>query len=118
MSCGNRSFQLSLKRRRTPQVVSASSAGQPLQPPVEFDAPTHRLQQASGLTNEADGRPGSGGGRQPARQEVKISDAERFVICSSPEQADRDAAVRERLLAQLEETIAGSDELSVSKGRP
>jgi hypothetical protein len=42
----------------------------------------------------------------------------RFVICSNPEQADRDAAVRERLLAQLEETIAGSGKLSVSKGRP
>jgi len=51
-------------------------------------------------------------------KEVKISDAERFVVCSNPEQADRDAAVRERLLAQLEETITGSGKLSVSKGRP
>jgi tRNA-binding EMAP/Myf-like protein len=33
-------------------------------------------------------------------KEVKISDAEQFVVCSNPEQADRDAAVRERL-AQL-----------------
>jgi hypothetical protein len=102
MSCGNRSFRLSLKRRRTPQVVRASSAGQPLRPPVEFDAPTHRLHQASGPCQR---------GRWPPRKpeaadnlrvkEVKISDAEQFVICSNPEQADRDAAVRERLLVQL-----------------
>jgi hypothetical protein len=48
-------------------------------------------------------------------KEVRISDAERFVICYNPEQADRDAAVRTRLLAQLEETIAGSDKLSATK---
>jgi hypothetical protein len=48
-------------------------------------------------------------------KEVRISDAERFVVCYNPEQADRDAAVRDRLLAQLQETIAGSDKLSVTK---
>src|SRR5919197_910219 len=48
-------------------------------------------------------------------KEVKISDADRFVICSNPEQADRDAAVRARLLAQLAETIAGTDKLSATK---
>src|SRR6266487_4651632 len=48
-------------------------------------------------------------------KEVRISDAERFVICYNPEQADRDAAVRTRLLAQLEETIAGTDKLSQTK---
>jgi hypothetical protein len=48
-------------------------------------------------------------------KEVKVSDAERFVICYNPEQAERDAAVRERLLAQLEETIAGTDKLSQTK---
>jgi hypothetical protein len=48
-------------------------------------------------------------------KEVKISDAERFVICYNPEQADRDAAVRERLLAQLQETIAGTDKLPQTK---
>jgi Transposase DDE domain len=48
-------------------------------------------------------------------KEVRISDHERFVICYNPEQADRDAAVRQRLLAQLEETIAGTDKLSASK---
>jgi hypothetical protein len=48
-------------------------------------------------------------------KEVKISEAERFVVCYNPEQADRDAAVRERLLAQLKETIAASDKLPVTK---
>jgi hypothetical protein len=48
-------------------------------------------------------------------KEVRISEAERFVICHNPEQADRDAAVRARLLAQLEEAIAGSDKLSATK---
>jgi Transposase DDE domain len=48
-------------------------------------------------------------------KEVRISDAERFVICHNPEQAERDAAVRARLLAQLEELIAGTDKLSATK---
>jgi transposase len=48
-------------------------------------------------------------------KEVKISEHERFVICYNPEQADRDAGVRERLLAQLQETIAGTDKLSQTK---
>ncbi len=48
-------------------------------------------------------------------KEVRISDAERFVICHNPEQADRDAAVREQLVAQLQELIAASDTLSVTK---
>jgi Transposase DDE domain len=48
-------------------------------------------------------------------KEVKISDHERFVICYNPEQADRDAAVRQRLLAQLTETIAGTDKLPTTK---
>jgi hypothetical protein len=41
--------------------------------------------------------------------------ADRFVVCHNPEQAGRDAAVRERLLAQLAEKIADSDELSTTK---
>jgi hypothetical protein len=48
-------------------------------------------------------------------KEVRISDAERFVICSNPEQADRDAAVRQRLVAQWEELIAGTDKLPQTK---
>ena len=48
-------------------------------------------------------------------KEVRISDTERFVICHNPEAADRDAHVREQLLAQLRELIDGSDGLSPHK---
>ena len=48
-------------------------------------------------------------------KQVRISDAERFVICHNPDQADRDAAVRERLLAQLTELIDGANKLSATK---
>jgi len=48
-------------------------------------------------------------------KEVPISDAERFVICHNPDQADRDAAVRERLLGQLTELIDDADKLSATK---
>jgi Transposase DDE domain len=49
-------------------------------------------------------------------KEVRIADAaDRFVICYHPEAAARDAAVREDLIAKLQETIAGSDQLSVTK---
>jgi hypothetical protein len=48
-------------------------------------------------------------------KEVRISDTDRFVICYNPEQADRDAAVRARLLGQLEEMIADTDKLSATK---
>lgn len=37
---------------------------------------------------------------------------DRFVVCRNPAEATRDAAVRDRLLAQLEAAIAGSDERS------
>lgn len=45
---------------------------------------------------------GAGDGDEGAR-------AARFVICHNPEQADRDAAVRARLVAHLEGLIDGSD---------
>jgi hypothetical protein len=48
-------------------------------------------------------------------KEVRIGEAERFVICFNPQAADRDQATRTRLLAQLEEAIAGSDKLSATK---
>jgi hypothetical protein len=48
-------------------------------------------------------------------KEVRISDSERFVICFNPEAAERDAAVRERMLAQLQEMICDSDKLSAAK---
>ncbi len=45
---------------------------------------------------------GDGDGDEGAR-------AQRFVVCHNPEQADRDAAVRDRLVAHLESLIVGSD---------
>ncbi len=48
-------------------------------------------------------------------KEVKISETERFVICHNPDAAQRDAHIRTQLLAQLDELIAGSDKLPVSK---
>jgi hypothetical protein len=48
-------------------------------------------------------------------KEVKISDCERFVICCNPQAAERDAKVRERMLAQLGEMIAGSDKLTKTR---
>jgi Transposase DDE domain len=48
-------------------------------------------------------------------KEVKVSETERFVICHNPDAAQRDAHMRERLVAQLDELIAGSDTLPVMK---
>ncbi len=48
-------------------------------------------------------------------KEVRISEAERFVVCYNPEAAGRDAAVRARMLAQLQEMIAGSDKLTKTR---
>jgi len=45
---------------------------------------------------------GNGDGDDGAR-------AQRFVVCLNPEQADRDEAVRGRLVAHLEQLMAGSD---------
>ncbi len=48
-------------------------------------------------------------------KEVRIADSERFVICYNPEAAERDAAARERMLAQLKDMIKDSDQLSATK---
>jgi hypothetical protein len=48
-------------------------------------------------------------------KEVRIADDERFVICHNPQAAERDAAVRARLIARLKELIDGSDRLSRDK---
>src|SRR5664280_661792 len=48
-------------------------------------------------------------------KEVVLDDGtmrDRFVVCRNPSEAERDAAVRERLLGGLEAAIAGSDERS------
>jgi hypothetical protein len=48
-------------------------------------------------------------------KEVRIAEDERFVICHNPEGAERDAAVRARMTAQLRELIDGTDSLSRDK---
>jgi hypothetical protein len=48
-------------------------------------------------------------------KEVRIGEGERFVICFNPDAAERDAAVRERLVAALQETIEHSDRLTATK---
>jgi len=42
-------------------------------------------------------------------KEVRIAEDERFVICHNPEAAERDAAIRARMIAQLKELIDGTD---------
>jgi hypothetical protein len=48
-------------------------------------------------------------------KEVRVSDADRFVICFNPDAAARDQAVRADLVAELEELIVGSDTLTPVK---
>jgi hypothetical protein len=51
-------------------------------------------------------------------KQVRIDDGtmrDRFVVCHNPERAERDQQVRERILARLQDEIAGSDKLSASK---
>ena len=51
--------------------------------------------------------------RQPAGQGSPHRPTDdRFVICYNPDAAERDAAIRARLVAQLKELIDGSDTLS------
>ena len=48
-------------------------------------------------------------------KEVRLAENERFVVCHDPEAAERDAAVRARLVARLTEMIAASDKLSPTR---
>jgi Transposase DDE domain len=49
-------------------------------------------------------------------KEVRLGDdADRFIICFNQDQAERDAAIRARLVAQLEEIIAGTDALTAAE---
>jgi hypothetical protein len=51
-------------------------------------------------------------------KEITVGDgvgAERFIMCRNGEVATRDSAIRDRLVALLEERIDGSDELSKTK---
>jgi hypothetical protein len=45
-------------------------------------------------------------------KEVNIDSDDRFVLCYNPQQAERDAAVRDQLVGQLDEAIAGADSLT------
>jgi Transposase DDE domain len=45
-------------------------------------------------------------------KEVNIDSDDRFVICFNPEQAQRDAAIRAKLVEQLGQAIGGTDKLS------
>ena len=45
-------------------------------------------------------------------KEVNIGSDDRFVLCYNPAQAERDAAIRARLVGQLEEAITGTGKLS------
>jgi Transposase DDE domain len=48
-------------------------------------------------------------------KEVRIAEDERFVICHNPEGAERDAAIRARMITQLKELIDGTDTLGKDK---
>jgi hypothetical protein len=48
-------------------------------------------------------------------KEVRIAEDERFVICHNPDGAERDAAIRARMITQLKELIDGTDALSKDK---
>jgi transposase len=48
-------------------------------------------------------------------KEVNIDSDDRFVICFNPEQAERDAAIRARMVARLEEAIADTDKLNATE---
>jgi hypothetical protein len=48
-------------------------------------------------------------------KEVRIAEDERFVICHNPEGAERDAAIRARMITQLKELIDGTDTLARDK---
>jgi hypothetical protein len=48
-------------------------------------------------------------------KEVNIGSDDRFVLCYNPEQAVRDAAVRAKLVAQLEDAITDTDKLTTTE---
>ena len=49
-------------------------------------------------------------------KEVRLPDAtDRLVICYNPDAAERDAAIRAGLISKLEELIAGTDKLTVTR---
>ena len=73
---------------------------------------TRTLQAAAALSRQ--GRYKDVAGNLEVK-EVRIADDERFVICFNPRAAERDAAIRARMIARLEEAIKDSDQLSNDK---
>jgi Transposase DDE domain len=76
-----------------------------------------KLRSGSAEAKAALSRPGryTGVAASLRVKEVKISEAERFVVCYNPDAAERGAAIRGRMLAQLGELIDGTDKLSAAK---
>jgi hypothetical protein len=76
-----------------------------------------KLRSGSAEASAALGRPGRYRtvADNLAVKEVRIACDERFVVCYNPEQAPRDAALRELMVAKLTEWIAESDKLSADK---
>ena len=88
--------------------------------PAQGRKPLHHRGEAPLRLRRGAGRPVPpgplpGSRWQPRVKEVRIAEDERFVICHSPEGAERDAAVRARLVAQLKELIDGTDTLGRDK---
>jgi hypothetical protein len=48
-------------------------------------------------------------------KQVRLGDGDRFVVCHNPDQALRDAQIRDLMLAHLRTAIAGSDKLTPTK---
>lgn len=72
-------------------------------------ATTWRLSQGSSGALSMTTSTSARSARSPVTRRRHGVRAQRFVVCHNPEAAQRDAAVRERLVAHLRELIDGSD---------
>ena len=54
-------------------------------------------------------------GVKEVRIQAQTGTNDRFIVCYNPEQAVRDAVIREQLIAQLTELIAGTDKLTATR---
>ncbi len=88
--------------------------------PARRRPPLHHRREAPLRVGGGQGRlvppgPLHRGRRQPEGQGSPGRRDERFIICYNPDAAERDAAVRARTLAQLEELIKGTGKLTKAK---
>ncbi len=94
--------------------------GQPEVPPARRRRLHHRGEAALRL-RRGDRGPVAAGPLQDRRREPAgqggppARGGDRFIVCFNPDQAVRDAAVRANLISMLEELVAGSGQLSVTK---